>query len=375
MKEFIKKLSVYWKIVIGIFGVTVILNLIAFSSSFCDAYTDTVYGVIADVEGRVTDLFPFILGEIIMYLSALSVLAVVIVSLLMLFVKKKGFRTFAIRFDKGFLLYVVIMLLVYTLNWSIPYRGKLLGGKAELTTPCDEEHLRELREYLLGRLNLEATLVPRNEAGEVIWPDDETVRNEISVSMRALSDMYPRLKGYYPRLKKAMCSEVLEYMSIGGFTYPYTMEQTCNAFLDRFYYPSLFAHEAAHHQGYYKENEANFLSFLACIYSDDATLRYSGYMVAYSYVDRAYRTFYNDLSDELKDRYAENMPTETVRHDRAYALKIAAEEFENSARIFRVFQKTAEKTAQAGWKTQSNVIATNSYDAVVLLILEYYNHP
>ena len=369
-----KRLSLFWKTIIILAALTIVLNALAFSRIFCDAYTDTVYSLISDIGGRITDLFPFILGELIMYLSALVIVSAVVLIILMLPLRKKdAFRIFVLRYLKGILLYVVIMLFIYTVNWFIPYRGKLLGGRFEANTPCDEPHLLVLREYLIEKLNEEASIVPRDSDGKVIWPDDETVRSEISTSMQALADDFPRLSGYYPKLKKAMCSEVLNYMNIGGYTYPFTMELTGNRFVDRFYYPSLFAHEAAHHQGYYKENEANYLSFLACITSDDPALRYSGYMRAYYYVDKAYRSFYNDLTDEQKERYKSTAPSKQVTSDRAQSLALSDAEFEASKRLFRSFQKTAEKTAKVGWKTQGQVLASNGYDAVVLLILEYYN--
>ena len=373
LKESMKKLSAYKKTILILVAASLVLNLLGFSGAFCDAYTDTVYGLISDIGGRITDLFPFILGELILYLSALAILAGLILAVLMIPLRKKEvFTRFSVRFFKGFLLYVVIMLFIYTVNWVVPYRGKLLGGKYEATVSCDEPHLLILREYLVEKLDEEAALVPRDASGTVIWPDDETVREEIATSMRALSDRYPRLSGYYPKLKNAMCSEILNYMSIGGYTYPYTMELTGNRFLDRFYYPSLCAHEAAHHQGYYKENEANYLSFLACITSDDPTLRYSGYLRAYHYVDKAYRCFYNDLTDEQKERYKSTAPSKQVNIDRSQSLALADAEFEASKRWFRAFQKTAEQTAKVGWKTQEQVIAENGYDAVVPLILEYY---
>ena len=369
-----KRLSLFWKTIIILAALTIVLNALAFSTIFCDAYTDTVYSLISDIGGRITDLFPFILGELIMYLTALVIVSAVVLTILMLPLRKKdAFRIFVLRYLKGILLYVVIMLFIYTVNRFIPYRGKLLGCRFEADTPCDEPHLLVLREYLIEKLNEEASIVPRDSDGKVIWPDDETVRSEISTSMQALADDFPRLSGYYPKLKKAMCSEVLNYMNIGGYTYPFTMELTGNRFVDRFYYPSLFAHEAAHHQGYYKENEANYLSFLACITSDDPALRYSGYMRAYYYVDKAYRSFYNDLTDEQKERYKSTAPAKQVTSDRAQSLALSDAEFEASKRLFRSFQKTAEKTAKVGWKTQGEVLASNGYDAVVLLILEYYN--
>ena len=368
-----KKLSLYWKLVIVIAILTAALNLIAISAAFCDAYTDTLYSVISDVGGRITDFFPFILGELLMYLSAFALVAAIILALLLIPLhKKERFKKATVHFLKGLLMYVVIILFIYTVNWSIPFRGRLLGGGYETTVDCDEVHLRALREYLILKLNEEAKLVPRNDAGTVIWPDNETVREEISISMHRLSDRYPRLSGYYPKLKAAWCSEVLDYMFIAGYTYPYTMELTWNRYIDRFDYPSLFAHEASHHQGYYKENEANYLSFLACTTSEDPTLRYSGYYDAYYYVNKAYASYVNNLNEETKNRYESIKLSDTVLRDKAESLAAAQAEFDERAGAFDFLKSAAEQTADVGWETQGEVLGSNSYDGVVPLLLEHF---
>ncbi len=367
----LKKLSLYQKIVFLLLGLSVLGNLAAFFPGFCDAYTNTVYGLCSDLGGRITDLLPIALGELFLYAGALLVPVGLICAALLLLIKAPRFRGFVKKYLQALLLVFVIVLFLYTFHWMIPFRGRLLGGVPQQEVSFDEAHLRTLREFLVAQLNETATLVPRDENGEVRYPDDPTVRREIAESMQKLSSVYPRLSGYYPKLKHALCSEILEYMSIGGFTYPYTMELTCNRFVDRFYFPALFAHESAHHQGYYKENEANFLSYLACITSEDPVIRYSGYMDAYYYVDEAYRNFVPELSDAQKERYEEIRPSATVRKDKKLALKRAEEEF-LAARHMQKLEEAAEKAADVGWKTQSDVLAANGYDGVVPLLLGYY---
>lgn len=87
-------------------------------------------------------------------------------------------------------------------------------------------------------------------------------------------------------------------MWIGGYTYPYTMEITGNKYTDKLYYPSLYAHESAHHQGYYRENEANLFEYLACINSDDKVIKYSGFISMYYYVDDAYLIMLGETDDD-----------------------------------------------------------------------------
>ena len=374
MSENRRTLSAYWIVIIVLAALTVVLNLAAFSSSFCDAYTDSVYGLVVDVGGRITDLFPVALGELIMYLSALALVAAVILMVILIFLRKSSrYRAAVKRYMKILLMYTCCMLFIYTVNWVIPYRGSLFGKSFETDVPCDEEHLRALREYLIERVNEEALAVQRDPSGSVIYPDDDTVRKEVAESMRALADEYPRLSGYYPRAKKALCSEVLDYMFIGGYTYPYTMEVTCNRYVDRQYYPTLFAHESAHHQGYYKENEANYLSFLACTTSTDPVLRYSGYLFAYFYVEDAYAGVLKRDDEKLLKRHESIRLSEQVAIDRVESIEAAIAEFEKYAGAFDFLKPAAEEAAEIGWDTQDEVIGDYGYDGVVPLLLEWFS--
>lgn len=49
--------------------------------------------------------------------------------------------------------------------------------------------------------------------------------------------------------------------------------------------PSTLCHELAHLKGYIREDEANFIGYLACVRSEDICFRYSGYLSVLQYVD------------------------------------------------------------------------------------------
>lgn len=48
----------------------------------------------------------------------------------------------------------------------------------------------------------------------------------------------------------------------------------------------MICHEFAHLKGFMQEDEANLIGYLACINSDDAFFRYSGYMGVLNYVEK-----------------------------------------------------------------------------------------
>lgn len=451
------KHSFYWKTIIVLMVIIAFFNLLACSRSFCDAYADTVYGVIADVGGKMMNGLPVAVGELLMYLGILLIIFAVIFVVLLLFLwKKQGYRRFVAGYMKGLLCIILIMLVIYTLNWVIPFRSSVLGkveyndlrgyvtgaygndtlsgslsgqaeedvlqgdemeqaendefqkivfGQAENNELKDdglvqaendefqknvfgqienneqqgggleqiEKRLRYIRNDIVEHVNALSDVVERDEEGAVIYPDKDEVEREVADAMRGISDEFPRLSGFYPRLKIALCSELLEYMWIGGYTYPYTMEVTGNRYTDQLYYISLYAHESAHHQGYYRESEANFLAYLGCVKSEDPLLQYSGYISIYYYIDDACVNILSELNDDaLWDEYDRMQVADQVRADELGSLSQSVEEFQNAEKLLESFEQVAEDTADIGWETQGEILDEDSYDGVVDLLLKYY---
>lgn len=383
-----KRNKPYIIIVLLLIGCSLLFNLLAFSRAFCDIYTTHIYCLLSDIWGRVFALFPFAMGEILMYLGAILVILTVIISLLLIILRKKqGYRRFAQGFLKSMLLTVLSVILIYTFHWVIPYRSSLLGAgntyqmknSASLTSDSlsDRYTVRELgllRSYIVENLNECCLTVPRDEEGHVIYPSTDSMQAEVTKAMQGISDEFPRLTGYYPPMKTALCSDVLDWMGIGGYTYPYTMEITINQYVSDLYYPTLISHEAAHHQGYYQENEANFLSYLGCSRSEDPILRYSAYLYIYSYIDSDYfNALYESTTDpsELENYGDDVLPQ--VWTDEWEAFMISEEIYEADSHPFEEFSDTASDVAEVGWDTQAEIIQDNGYDDVVELMMIYYD--
>lgn len=371
-------------------GGSLLFNLLACSSAFCDIYTIHIYRLLSDIWGRVFALFPFAMGVILMYLGALLIILTIIIALLLIILRKKhSYRRFAQGFLKSMLVTVLSVILIYTLHWVIPYRSSLLGAgntyqmknsassASNSDTPSNRYTVRELgllRSYIVENLNKCCLTVPRDEEGHVIYPSTDSMQAEVTRAMQGISDEFPRLTGYYPPMKTALCSDVLDWMGIGGYTYPYTMEITINQYVSDLYYPTLISHEAAHHQGYYQENEANFLSYLGCSRSDDPILRYSAYLYIYSYIDSDY---FQALSESVTDlselkNYGDDVLPQVWTDDWEAFMK-SEEIYEADSHPLEEFSDTASDVAEVGWDTQAEIIQENGYDGVVELMLIYYD--
>lgn len=109
----------------------------------------------------------------------------------------------------------------------------------------------------------------------------EQYAQESVEAMRKLAEQYPVLeRPLYSPPKPVLASELMSYANIGGMFFPFTMESNINVDNPFFVVPWTMAHELAHQCGFMREDEANFIAYLACKESGDALMRYSGLLLA-----------------------------------------------------------------------------------------------
>lgn len=403
-----------------IITITLIINLVAFSRSFCDFYTKHIYHHIANVISRVTGILPFNLGEIVMYLvmiMAVIMIVALLAFLIVLLVRRlaavynkksiglfyKKFRHCVAVYMKVILATLVVTALIYTLNWFIPFRGSGAQVVADMnveatageSTKANEnvsddngvdtsdereyttEDLFSLRAILINNINSLAEQVDRDENGYI--KQEEDMYEEVVKAMEGLSDIYPILDGYYPKVKLAYCSDILDFMGIGGYTYPYTMEVTINKYTTYMDYGPLVAHEMAHHKGFYTERDANFISFLAGTNSDSRLLAYSSYRYILSYVTDECYTAANEMYDKDPEGTLEFLNKQPelsarVKLDDQHNIEEYQKNYEANVNkaLEENVSRTAESVADVGWDTQADLLEEKNYDGVVLMLLKYY---
>jgi len=94
-------------------------------------------------------------------------------------------------------------------------------------------------------------------------------------------------------------------MNIAGIYVPFTFEATFNADMPHANIPHTMLHELAHFKGFMREDEANFIAYLASREMDSPAFRYSGVMLALIHTGNALfaadRDLYFELSGGLND--------------------------------------------------------------------------
>lgn len=380
-----KKPTAYTKTIIAFALATVVLNLCALSTKFCNFYSDRVYGIINALMGTLTSWCPVAIGEIIMYLGAAVLAAWLIILIILIFKRKsRAYRHFAKGYSKAILLTLVLCLFVFTTNWFIVFKSDLIKVSENTRTTYSFEEIAEVYGIIVDNLNEISEKIERDAKGDVIYNYSDS---DIAEAMKGISDKYCRLSGHYSKPKEALCSPFLDWMNIGGYNYIYTMEPTFNRYVAPLSMPILKAHEYVHHKGYYKENEGEFLSCLAMISSDNLLFQYSGYYEMYAYFSPDFTEAFADLfvakegelSMENLDLYKEarsKFPriSRKVAKDIERSFQMADELYNEEVpqKLEATFSEASGSIADKGWDIQGDILMDNTYDGLTLMLLQYY---
>lgn len=366
------KKSAFFYFCLGMSIVILGMNIAAFSVGFCDMYRIKFYGYISDVLGKLTANIPFALGEVLMYVLILIIILLIVLTIIFAFLRNRtGYRKIFFDYSKFTVVVCLIVALVYTFTWSIPFRGSVVKIKGATDRKYKLEEVINIRNNFVNRINALANEVERDKDGKVVY-DKKKIKSEIVYEMKNMGNEYPLLKGYYPPMKEAMISDILEMMNIGGYTYPYTMEVTYNKYSTNLYYPFLFAHESSHHQGYYKESEANYLAFLGCVNSNNKVAQYSGYIEIYNYFEG--EVYARLIRDKNEDMIAD-LPklSEQVINDINDSIMESKRLYDKDNHPAEKFSKQIHDVSDTGWDVQSEVLKEDNYDGVVNMVLQYYD--
>ncbi len=309
-KKFWKKINIA---TIVLLVVTLVLQLLARRvDGFAQWYSVTIYRFLMATVGRLVSLFPFSIVEIGLY--ALILAAVVGLGLLIHRVGKRQCRllTAAGRALQTILFVASILLCSYTIGCGINYHRTAFSVEAGFTIQkSTREELIDLCEYLAEQVNEAAREITIDEAGCLVLTGD--THATARAAMTALGQQYEQLDGFYPNPKGIMVSRILSMQKLEGVYSPFTLEANYNKEMPDISIPVAICHELSHLRGYMREDEANFIAYLACLESGDPQFVYSGAILAFIHSANA---LYRDGATEDYGRIY-TMLCETARQDMA----------------------------------------------------------
>lgn len=292
-----------------LFGITVVLvKLSKANPNFVEkVYSNSIYKYIGQFLSSIFSIFPFSLWEFV-YLGIFLIPLYAIIKLIYIYFKDSdSFKIYILKYSKILTITLSISYFTFNVLWGINYYRPPLKellkyssdepNVEDLERICNEiiEKINNLREYLKEDINGVAIL----DSGF------SQLAKEAKIGFNFLKINDKPLSGVYGNAKPVMLSKLMSYTGITGMYSPFTGEANVNIDIPSISLPVTICHEMAHQRGIAKEDEANYIAYLACINNPSKEFQYSGYQLALTYLMNNLYNVRKESYEVLRKKYSE----------------------------------------------------------------------
>lgn len=266
-------------------------------------YSNGIYQPLGSIISRVFGILPFSVAEFIVILVPAAFIVYTIRVL-------KNMRL--IEYLINTLVIISIVFFSFIGTWGLNYYRMPFADIAGLEIrPASVNDLEDLCRDLIEKANTLRSSVSVDPEGNVDIPGSpRDILKNCNKGYEAISGIYPELGGSYGDPKPVLLSRLMNYTGICGVYFPFTGEANVNIAIPEPTLPSTSSHEMAHQRGFSREEEANYISYLACSAHPDVNYKYSGVLLALTNSMNALRNADKGSFLRLSENYSE-----WVRHD------------------------------------------------------------
>ena len=364
------------------------LNILSwYSRAFTDWYRLHIFPFWTGTLGRLSDLFPGSLGEILIaagicyVLAGLAILAVSVGKKVI----KKCRRRAEVNMRRGaagkkhtagwWYIRILCWILIYiygteTCNCYILYHGSAMEAQhSDADSSYGSQELAEVYTKVVTSANRLAGQIHRNQDGHGVYTGTrQELYESCRKAMQAQGERYPYLAGYYPDPKPVRASRFMSQQHLLGIYFPFTMEANYNTVMYPVNLPATICHEYAHLKGIILEDEANYAGFVACTESDDLYLQYSGYLSVLGYLSRQVRA---SVPEKIRKKLVQ--PDPAVLADDIF---LTAEQWAQVEEKALLPTETVNQATDVFLNTTLTINGVadgiQSYSRVVRLLIHYY---
>ena len=339
------------------------LLLASISEAFAErVFARGVYPLYHRLLSLLPGWLPFSLGEILLYALCLSVPIVLIVWLLHIIIRKGQRWRILCSGVLNALCALGLIFAMFVFGCGINYYRTPYAEAAglEVTESTQEELYGLCLELARNAAALRENLTAYEDSNGV-FALPHAYDAAAQQAMTSLGEQEDMLRFSYPRPKPVLLSRGMSYLGIVGIYSPFTGEANFNTDTVDYTIPATMCHELCHTTGIMREDEANYLAYLACTRHGDDVLAYSGTMLALVYSVNALHRVSPALYAQVYDCFSEGM----LRDFRASSAYWA--QFEDSAA-----SEISEQMNDAYLKANNQPTGTQSYGAMVDLLLAEY---
>ncbi len=244
-------------------------------------YSRGVYPLISKVQRFLFGWLPFSIGDLF-YAFLILVVLYKTFQLFRLLFRRRLNRKYFVAGLQQVIFFFLFMYVFFNLLWGLNYNRRgiayQLGLEVKQYSSAD---LDTLTRVIQDRVNYYAGFV--TEAQRDSFDRKSRLFNSAVDAYKEVAKTWSFLT-YKPRsIKPSFYSYLGNYLGFQGYYNPFSGEGQVNTTVPRFLEPYVTTHEMAHQLGYGKENEANFVGYLACRFYPSNVFRYSVYFDMYNY--------------------------------------------------------------------------------------------
>ena len=234
-------------------------------------YARSLYPPLSKILSGYSNLFPFAIGDLFIFISLVGVLFYPLYGWL----KKRSWKRVLCN-EIEYLLWVYVW---FYLAWGLNYSQPNFYQRTQIPyTAYTPENFKEFVDTYVDQLN--ASYIPVTSISE------EVVKRESVNGYNQISDTLGvhRPPHSSPRVKTMLFTPLISMVGVSGSMAPFFCEFTLNGDLLPSQYASTYAHELAHLLGITSEAEANFYSYQVCTRSQNEAIRFGGYFSILNHV-------------------------------------------------------------------------------------------
>ena len=243
-----------------------------------------VYPLFANSIGWLLSLVPFSVLEVLILLGGVALLGYLLWQIVRAVKdaasRKDRLTRLALNLLGGASVIYFGFVLFMGLNYYRDPIAAHLGLQVEHAT---KQELFELCKDLAEQCNTDRALLQEGEDGVVLLQDENYYQTAQAAkeAMASLEEQIPVLQAADIRNKPLLTSRLFSYALTTGIYIPF--ESGINVDAPAHSVPATMCHELTHFRGFMREEEANFISYLACMNSERADFRYSAGLLAFTY--------------------------------------------------------------------------------------------
>lgn len=280
-------------------------------------YSRPVYPVLSTAAGFLLSLVGFSATEWLVVLFLLFCLGYIVYYVRKVIVSKDGRGMIAYRGAAGAAAIFCTVYFIFTALCGLNYhRRTFTYYTGYYVEQSSVEELRQLCMSLAGdigrvreQLGEDTDLYATGRGGFDYYAKQSVL------AMQILAEQYPVLdRSLYSAPKPVVMSKLMSNAGIGGVFFPFTLESNINVNAPFFTLPSTMAHELAHQCGFMREDEANFIAYLACKQSDEPMMIYSGLFLAFNHSISALKEVDPKLVADIMSGLSQAVRHDMVQH-------------------------------------------------------------